>query len=625
MQQLEEIVDYYLTSNTNYALMITGEWGVGKTYYFKNILSNKIKDTSTTEDNSKKYKPILVSLFGLKNLEDLQAEIFLSLYPILNNKKVKLGASILKALTKGMMHLKNLGEFFNYASDFEIDKGELVKFSDLVICFDDLERLSENLKFEEFVGYVNSLVENENVKILIIANENKIERNNYFALKEKVIGNSIEFIPDFNKSFDSLIEIKFGGFKLFKDFLNENKASILEYFTKNSNNLRILSFALSYFQRVFSEVNNQISSFEILNSKKEEILLSTLKFTLAISIEYKEGRISFKKKEDLYIAKLDWSSISLDDIKFDNSNNQKKEEDKTYREKFIERYYFDDTFTFYSSIFNFITGGSTFHLKELIFELNILYHIEDNIISPHYEIFNLLASNEVFNLSDTEYKRHLRQLLKYTDKGLFSINDYMSIFILSIKFNNPLNLNMTKLEKRIIAGMKKGRESYKYQDSLDFYLTVFDNKPFKETLLRIRQSALEINNDIKSSSDLIDYQRLEKSCYENFTNFYNEVLNPDSQYFFIPIFKIFNANQFYLYFLKSNGKKKLEIIHFFNSRYRDHPHHELKQEIHFLETLLNKLTKKLKRLPPRNKTHFLFQDYANNIQISIDKLNRTTY
>src|SRR5699024_285767 len=168
MQQLEEIVNYYLTSDTNYALMITGEWGVGKTYYFKNILRHQIKETPTFADNSKKYKPLLVSLFGLKSVEEIQTEIFLSLYPILKNKTVKLGASIGKALIKGIMHLKNLGEYYDYVSDVEVDKGEWVNFTELVICFDDLERLSENLNIEEFIGYVNSLVENENVKVLII-------------------------------------------------------------------------------------------------------------------------------------------------------------------------------------------------------------------------------------------------------------------------------------------------------------------------------------------------------------------------------------------------------------------------------------------------------------------------
>lgn len=622
MQQLEEIVKYYLTSDTNYALMITGEWGVGKTYYFKTILRNQIKETPTFEDDSKKYKPILVSLFGLKSVEEIQTEIFLTIYPFLKNKTVKLGASIGKALIKGIMHLKNLGEYYDYVSDVELDKGDWLKFTELVICFDDLERLSDNLNIEEFIGYVNSLVENENVKVLIIANENKIERHNYFALKEKVVGNSIEFIPDINKSFDSLIEIKFGAFNEYKKFLIENKGLILEIYTRDSNNLRILSFALAYFQRVFSEVNNQISSYEVLKEKKQEILLSLLKFSLTISIEYKEGRISFKKKDELCVYEFDWSSAYLDK-ELGNTNKVKKEEDKTYREKFIENYYPDNTFTFFTSVFNFITGGSVLQFEELIDELKTLYHIEDDIIPPHYEVYNRLGYPQVFSLTDKEYKNLTRKMLKYSDSGLYNIANYLTVFHFSARFCNPLNLNLDKLEKRIIAGMKNGKSNYNFHPALDFYLSIDNSSEHKEQLLRIRSIALKMNNEIDSLSKQTDYKRLENSCYENFEQFCVEVLKHDSQYSFVAIFKNFNPSKFYQFFSKSNGDVKWKIVLFWRNRYRDHPYDELKQEVDFLEKLKRKLLIKLNALPKRGPTNFMYNEHVSILQASIERLNRT--
>jgi len=624
MQELEQIVNYYLTSDTNYALMITGDWGVGKTYYFKNILKNQIKETPTFGDNSKKYKPLLVSLFGLKSVEEIQTEIFLSLYPILKNKAVKLGASIGKSLIKGIMHLKNLGEYYDYVSEVDVDKGDWIKFSELVICFDDLERLSENLNIEEFIGYVNSLVENENVKVLIIANENKIERQNYFALKEKVVGNSIEFIPNISKSFDSLIEIKFAGSKQYKEFLTNNKNLILEIYTKDSSNLRILSFALAYYQRVFSEVSNQISAHEILKDKKEEVLLSLLKFSLTISIEYKEGRITFKKKDELYVGEADLSSFFLENTQFGNANKEKKEEEKSYREKFIEKYYPDASFTFFTSVFNFITGGAIFQFDELVTELKKLYHIQDNEIPTHYEVFNRLGYPQVFSLTDKEYKDTTQQMLKYSEAGLYDITNYLTIFYFSARFDNPLKFNLDNLEKRIIAGMKKGKAKYKFQDSLGFYLNVDGNSEHKERLLRIRKVALEINDKIDLNSKQADSTRLETICYDNFQDFYEEVLKLDSQYSFTPLFKNFNAHKFYRFFLNSNGETKWQIVRFWSSRYRDYPFKELKQEIPFLEELKNKLTKKLNGLPKGGLTNFIYNEHIKTLQTSIDKLNQVT-
>lgn len=36
MERLKDLLDVYLTMKTNYALLVTGEWGAGKIYYFQN-------------------------------------------------------------------------------------------------------------------------------------------------------------------------------------------------------------------------------------------------------------------------------------------------------------------------------------------------------------------------------------------------------------------------------------------------------------------------------------------------------------------------------------------------------------------------------------------------------------
>lgn len=211
MQRLDEIVDFYLRMDTNNAIMLTGNWGAGKTYYFKHILKDKISKTPVFKDHTKNYRPILVSLFGHKSVEEIQSEIFLCLFPFLKSSKLKLGATIGKAILKGILILKGLGEYSTFVEGIEeagksVDKKELIKFEELVICFDDLERISPNLKIEELIGFINSLVESENVKVLIIANKGKgaLGDDTYKAFEEKIIGNTIEFIPNLRNSFDSI-------------------------------------------------------------------------------------------------------------------------------------------------------------------------------------------------------------------------------------------------------------------------------------------------------------------------------------------------------------------------------------------------------------------------------------
>ncbi|WP_315021148.1 P-loop NTPase fold protein, partial [Capnocytophaga leadbetteri] len=65
MQKIIDIVKDYLIKESNNALLITGQWGVGKTYFFDNKLSEEIKGISIKKNESVKYKPIRISLSGV--------------------------------------------------------------------------------------------------------------------------------------------------------------------------------------------------------------------------------------------------------------------------------------------------------------------------------------------------------------------------------------------------------------------------------------------------------------------------------------------------------------------------------------------------------------------------------
>ena len=68
-----DIVIQYLKIETNYAVIINGQYGVGKTHFYKNELDPKIKETSLAKDDRKKFTPIHISLFGFKSLEEIQS------------------------------------------------------------------------------------------------------------------------------------------------------------------------------------------------------------------------------------------------------------------------------------------------------------------------------------------------------------------------------------------------------------------------------------------------------------------------------------------------------------------------------------------------------------------------
>lgn len=608
MQTLENIVDFYLKTDTNYALMITGEWGTGKTYYFKNKLKKNISETPTFQDNSKKYKPILISLFGLKSIEDIQKEIFFNLHLFLKNSKVKIGIELAKTIAKGVLHLSGFGEYEKFIKEINVETGEFLNTEELVICFDDLERISKNLSIEEFIGYVNSLVENDNIKVLIIANEDKIDNENYSVLKEKVIGNTIEFIIDIDSSYDSIIIDKYGGFPSYKDFLEQNKDFILSVFSKGSSNLRILIFALNYFHTIHSEVNKNLFEEDNLKKYKDEIISNLLKFTIAISIEYKTGKISYKNRND--VDNVHISLMSIDTLLGNNISRTENDEDKTYKETFKSTYYEGEICNFYESVYNYVTGGKILEYEDLLLDLKRLYHIEENNIMPQYETLNILSHQNCFKLSNEDYLKETKKMLYYAFKGMYNISDYTSIFYYALRFNNPLNCNIDRLEKQIIKGMTLGKRNYDYYPSLDFYIDISSDVQNGEHLKRIRDAAISINNDVLSDLKTEEANELESLCYSKFNEFVTKALEKQYE----PFFSKFNSDKFYSFFYNSSPEQKWEIVKFFNMRYR-YNISELKEEIPFLKRLKTRVERKNAVLSGKNISGYIYSEFLKKLEL----------
>jgi hypothetical protein len=168
----------------------------------------------------------------------------------------------------------------------------------LLICFDDIERMSDKYKINDFLGLVNELVENKKCKVLLIANyEYIVGKENMF--KEKTIEKTIHFAPDLDSVFDNIINFYD---VIFKDYLSKNKAFILdtlvpklknkeglEELEKNFANIRTLKFAIEHFKYAFTILEKDKKTNDELRQKQ---LKNIWFFTLAISNEFKKPVVS---------------------------------------------------------------------------------------------------------------------------------------------------------------------------------------------------------------------------------------------------------------------------------------------------------------------------------------------
>mgnify|MGYP004488731129 FL=1 len=330
-----DILNKYIENpKMQYAILIDGEWGSGKTYFIKNKF---VKDNK---------KIIYIPLNGMKNREEIDKKIY---YKILENN---IPSNITKS--KGIKLVKKTGgAIFSITNElikktFSIDisgikninGSEIISLfkniSEYVIVFDDLERCE--MPISEILGYINDYVEHRNVKCVIVANEREINkinyddnyelkilsclkddidygdneensvypsRNNkkvgiskiknrilnmyegnkkYKAIKEKLIGITIKYIPNIDRIYDQLIiEYKDKNEELYK-FLKENKDNCIDIFKLNNcNNIRTMLFVIDRFELLYNEINN------IDIDKKNIIVKLVFRNVIFSSIGIKKG------------------------------------------------------------------------------------------------------------------------------------------------------------------------------------------------------------------------------------------------------------------------------------------------------------------------------------------------
>jgi len=294
-EHIESFLDHYidLAVAPEYAVLLTGKWGSGKTFFIKNFLESKKDDK----------KIINISLFGLTKLEEINEQIFQQLHPILSHKYMSIAGKFLKGAVKLGTSIDlngdkkddvsiNINQFDLYSPDDNARKREYI------FVFDDLERTK--IHISEVLGYINTLVEKDGIKVIILANESKIDENDknietkidekktYKDFKEKVIGKTFKVTQDFDSAFNSFISLVSDA----KEVLETNKGTIQDvYITGNYHNLRHIRQTILDFDWFYKSIDKKFAAHSGLMRNIIEVFF-------ALSIEIKNGIIDAKKLEE---------------------------------------------------------------------------------------------------------------------------------------------------------------------------------------------------------------------------------------------------------------------------------------------------------------------------------------
>lgn len=198
-KNIKNVINRLITSNET-AILISGPWGIGKTYEIKEYIKSKAQDVK-----DKKLKIAYSSLFGKNSIDEVNTELYQLIHPA---KKV------LNTITN-VAKLINIGVGFSCGINLNIDDENLKPCEKLksqknipyLIILDDFERKSDKITAEELLGFINNLI-NQGFKVVVLADlDTKYGKKNKKYEIEKLENDKVtteKYISKINLSDDIL-------------------------------------------------------------------------------------------------------------------------------------------------------------------------------------------------------------------------------------------------------------------------------------------------------------------------------------------------------------------------------------------------------------------------------------
>lgn len=242
---IKSIGNYINKKETDYAILLDGIWGTGKTYFIKNIFPKEYQN-----DTKKELNYIYISAAGINDIEQFINDIYYSLTikklsttkpayaNIYNNKNII--KSLINLIPFNLMPIigDNLKQSIPDISASIVK--ETINFSDMVIIIDDIERISDTINIEDFLYKIYDTFILNYLKVIFVCNEKEIysnnseKKSNYIRIKEKVIRHTINFYRLDNSMFGEIIK------SIIKDIKNNEKYNYYKDFINNDNHIEKL-------------------------------------------------------------------------------------------------------------------------------------------------------------------------------------------------------------------------------------------------------------------------------------------------------------------------------------------------------------------------------------------------
>lgn len=520
-EKIIKSIQVYINENmSDYAIMINGAWGSGKTYFVKNELIPELEQD----------KPVIyISLFGTKTIDDLVNVMSLHILNIYSNERAqkranlngngfgqvnyrnisstsKVATTLMSLISKGLKLVPKGEDTKAFVSDLQKNS---IKFNRYIFIFDDFER--SIIDKIELLSFFDELVEQNNAKVIIVCNESKItnareeksannaqQENNesddkrlvddYRLYKEKVIGLTIKYEANLYSVYETV---------LVKETNNDNTCSLLLQYKNNilelfkiihSINIRTLIFIFKRFKEIYKEIESVFKTNNKDMTYFDEYISIIMLNVVTASLSYKDlGKNILDILKDKDTIACYFSSEGLnDDVKnFDMTNYVRVS-------RFVNKYIY------------------SYSLDYKLLKEDIDRYIEEKV-NDTQDIANKV--NNIFCIDDDESAvRKLLAVLDDIEKNKYCLGVYprilSNLFILVDLFSDGKQISTDRLKEIILASAKKrsnefSESNWYYFGSSNIEANEFNSQLYKSLKdMRVINSRRKYIEDFNSRDDI---------------------------------------------------------------------------------------------------------------------------
>ena len=640
---VESILDYVRSDYTDYAIMINGEWGSGKTHFWNHKIKRKIESMQL---NGKRFTTIYMSLYGISNLEEISKKIFIETTQLMDkNLRKFMNANEQSTIPEYAKTGIDMANFFGVTQNGDkIDYAEFFSTDDKVLCFDDLERA--NVDVIDILGYINNFVEHDHIKTIIICNEKELstklkssnlemktfiatylldkqnelnkndkpmvekiqkkietvfdKANDYERIKEKLIGETFEYAPKFDYIINGILMRYENNPDLIR-FLRENTRLIISTFERSgTRNLRILKHALNDFKKIYEMVNKNYPN------TSNRVMQTMLIFTIAISFEIKAGKVTKDKFINIKDNEEYKSILVSSRILMDNRQFYIKEFDNNYYYNFKSEYRF----------FKFIE----YYVRTRIFDMKLFKEnmetIRNTVDTENLPAYKRLLTEEYWKISDDEFGKVVESIIEDVKQGNLKLIDNVKIFAYFSYFvkKKLIDYDLKTIKSVFFNGMNLASLKSEYCANVEEELSKIAIDEDAEDMEDILKHFNMLNSQLHDKMYKEKAEEVFKCIPMKMEQFYEKF---DRECMNIPIFKYYDPYQMFQRISCASNEDVVLIKEKLANR-ADKYTKEIEPEMKNIKQLKQVMDDYLKGKDPSIKIVML-KEFSNNLGYILDK------